>query len=116
MAGPTEGEIRAAVQEAIDRSDIDIGAWTYQILQPLGYIPPEDRGPGWERNADLQLWDDLRPSQDAVLEGLIESVHREVQPIEAEVIDRIREAVVRAALAFAAQYPDAPRAERKVAA
>lgn len=106
---PTEAEIRAALASALEDSSIDIGAWVHELLRPLTYAPPEDRGPNYPDG----LWDDLRPSQHAYLEGLREEVYAKVQPMEEEITTRITELVVRAALDFAAAFPDAPRATRE---
>jgi hypothetical protein len=112
MIAPTEQEIRTAIQAALDDSDIDIGAWVHDLVRPLSYAPPEQRG----NNYGGCLWDDLRPSQAALLEALIEGIYNKVQPLEDDVTARIRESVVEAALEFAAAYPDAPRANVEVMA
>ena len=78
----------------------------FPLLQPLQYAPEDERLPSYRYG----LWDDLRPSEDAYLTGLCDAIYEEIQPIQRDVTARIADAVVRAALTFAAAYPDAPRA------
>jgi hypothetical protein len=58
----------------------------------------------------LALWDDLRPSEAEDRSRLVENVYAQADAIEAEVVDRIGELFVGAALEFAWMHPDAPRA------
>ena len=112
MTAPSEQEIREAVQAALDDSSVDIGEWVHTMLAPLLFVPPGERGPAYE----VGLWDDLRPSQAERLDNLIEGVYIRIQPLEEEVTTKIREAIVEAALTFAAEYPDAPRGRQEAAA
>lgn len=98
----TEAEIRAAIEDALDHSTIDIGQLIYSFLQPIDYIPEPERA-----NCRPALWDNLRPSEAARLSELVERVYCDLEP---EIERMIADAVVGAALAFAAEYPDAPRA------
>lgn len=100
----TEDEIRAAIEASLDRAPSpDVGELIYEFLRVLRYEAPKDRGPNY---GDC-LWDDLRPSQAAVLSARIDGIYLDLEgPIEHMIID----AVTAAALAFAAEFPDAPRA------
>lgn len=113
MTAPTEQEIREAVQKQLDVLIAEDGTntpdWIAAVLTPLRYNPPSmDYNPS--------LWADLRPSQEARLEALEEEVFRKADALMLEVAARLAEAVVEAALTFAAEYPDAPRAKEAVPA
>lgn len=97
---PTEVEIRAAIQAALDSSDIDIGTWVHDLGLPLD----PDGG---------VLWADLRGSEAEVLSDLLNAVYVQADAIEAEAVTRITELLVYAAMEFARRYPDAPRAPRE---
>lgn len=84
---PTEAEIREAIRERSDYSDS--GATVYEITKPA-----------------VALWADLRPSEAARLEDLMNEIYKLADDFESRVV----EAVVAAGLTFAAEYPDAPRA------
>lgn len=110
MTAPTEAEIREAVTIARDSSpEIDIGQWVHDLGAPLSYVPPSERGSAPERG----LWTDLRASEEARLGDLFEDIYTMANAIEADAIKRITEALVAAALRFAAEFPDAPRAARE---
>jgi hypothetical protein len=106
---PTEEEIRAAIARE----------WGVQPGQdsvtgdPVG-LPIEvefSDGVG----ATMRLLDglfDVNDLRDSEEERLNELVYAAVDPIRDETRRRIDEAVVSAALAFAAEHPDAPRATR----
>jgi hypothetical protein len=101
----TEAEIRAAIEASLNigASDADVGELVYDFLRVIRYEAPKDRGP----NYGGCLWDDLKPSQAAILEARLEQVYLDLDgPIERMIVD----AVTAAALAFAAEYPEAPRA------
>lgn len=112
MSAPTEAEIRAAIDAAIDSSDIDIGHWVYEIIRPLLFVENARRGPAYDPAE--QLWDDLSPSQARRLEELREAIYVDgvLQGLGLGLVARIREAAVRAALTFASEYPDASRPVR----
>jgi hypothetical protein len=112
MTAPTEQEIRAAVRAALDDSDIDIGEWVHELVAPISYSAPSERGEAYEP----ALWDDLRPSQAALLQSLIEVIYTKSDALQNEVLARIEDYVVEAGLAFAAEHPDAPRAKVPVEA
>ena len=102
---PTEAEIRAAIEASLNigASGVEVGELVYDFLRVIRYEAPKDRGP----NYGGCLWDDLKPSQAAILEARIEQVYQDLDgPIERMIVD----AVTAAALAFAAEHPDAPRA------
>jgi hypothetical protein len=119
MAAPTEEEIRSAVKAALDeRGDIDIGQWVHDLAAPIGYHArdldaPRGTGTSWSSPC---LWDDLRPTEAERLSDLLEAIYHQADAWEAEVLAKITEAVVAAGVQFAAEYPDAPRARRAVAA
>jgi hypothetical protein len=106
---PTEDEIREAVRRASDTSRFDVGQLVYDLLRPLHYVRPAERGPAYGDGP--KLWDDLRPSQAARLDDLSDAVYTEGNSLEATLIETLREMVIRAALTFATEYPDAPRAK-----
>ena len=100
----TETEIREAIEASLNRAPSpEVGELIYDFLRVIRYEAPKDRGP----NYGGCLWDDLKPSQAAILEARIEQVYQDLDgPIERMIVD----AVTAAALAFAAEHPDAPRA------
>ena len=67
----------------------------------LVYVPPGERGAGY----DGALWDNLRPSEAAELDDLCEGIMELGVRFEAMVY----EVVVAAARTFAERHPDAPR-------
>jgi hypothetical protein len=97
----TEAAIREAVRSAA--AGADVGELVCEFLAPIRYVPRGERGPAY-RGA---LWDDLRASETARLDAIIEQVY---QDLEGLICDSIETRVVAAALTFAAEYPDAPRA------
>jgi hypothetical protein len=104
-AALTEAEIRAAIEASLNIgvNDADVGGLVCDFLRVIHYEAPKDRGP----NYGGCLWDDLKPSQAAILEARVEQVYLDLdEPIERMIVD----AVTAAALAFAAEFPDAPRA------
>lgn len=113
MTAPTEAEIREAANAPVLTDSDEIGSLVYELLGPIRYLPPEEDSPGRSISAGC-LWDDLRPSQAARLQDLLDGIYTKTDTlIQKEVIPRIRELVVEAALTFAAEYPDAPRAVRE---
>jgi hypothetical protein len=108
MTAPTEAEIREVVF-SLDVSQLDIGLWVYDLARPVRYLPPEQDFPAHAPG----LWDDLRPSQTARLDALMEEVYDKADAVQAETVAKIQEYIVGAAMQFAAEYPDAPRAVRE---
>lgn len=102
---PTEAEIREILAEA----EPDIGELISEFTNLLAYVPPGSRGPAYTPG----LWDDLRPSQENRLLDLLDNVYEELKEAIRKMIE---DRVVAAALAFAAEFPDAPRAQREAAA
>jgi hypothetical protein len=104
MSAPTEEEIRAAI------------ARQWGALPPVGTTPHvefEDAFTYCTSLADgLYDLDDLRESE---VDRLNELTFAAVDPIRDDARLRINEALVSAALTFAAEHPDAPRATRKLA-
>ena len=106
MSAPTEEEIRAAIEVSADKRQADIGQLICAYTAPLEWEPSELRGPAYGGC----LWDNLRPTEAERLSAHLETVYESLDgPIER----MIREAIVSAALAFAAECPDAPRATRE---
>lgn len=115
MTAPTEAEIREAAQDALRAVIEEHGGgwdvpWVYDLCTPIRYAP--DDGP----MLDTSPWTDLRPSQAARLDALVDGIYETADKLMAETAARVAEAVVEAALTFAAEYPDAPRAKATVAA
>lgn len=115
MTAPTEAEIREVALDAFREvmrehaSGWDV-PWVYDLSAPLRYEPPDEDGEPalpWL----VGLWTDLRPSQAARLSDLREAIYERADVLMVEAADRIVDAVVEAALTFAAEYPDAPRAK-----
>lgn len=104
MSAPTEEEVRAAIAR-------EWGAWP-----PVGPTIDLEFSDGIGRCASLAdgLYDmdDLRQSEIDRLNAL---TFEAIDPIRQETRRQINEALVAAALAFAAEHPDAPRATREAA-
>jgi hypothetical protein len=119
MTAPTEAEIREAIERSATRySNAGKDKLTEAVMEyaddirwdpgdPDGLTPPacEDRG--------TALWCDLRPSEADRLKTLLYGAEERAVAACHELI--IREYIA-AALAFAAEYPDAPRAAREAVA
>lgn len=105
VAAPTEAEIRAALQAALDASRFDVGGFVYDITMPLHFIPPNE---GAAPNP--ALWGDLRPSEAERLSVLVEEIYGLADGFERALGAAVVEAGVRAGLTFVAEHPDAPRA------
>lgn len=109
---PTEAEIREAARRHLDRvlqsTELIDSPWVFDLAEPLRYTPPDEDG--WPRNHSL--WDDLRPTQAARLNELIEDIWSKTDVLMVEAANRVVELVVEAGLTFAAEYPDAPRRGR----
>jgi hypothetical protein len=99
MTAPTEAEIRETITAAMPAAAGTIGDRAYELTFSIRY-----------------LWGDLPPSQGARIEALIEEAQAAIEALEPEVLGRVREAVAAAAMTFAAEYPDAPRARAAVPA
>lgn len=113
MTAPTEAEIRGASSATFPRDSDEVASLVFELAGPLRWVPPTELVTGATVNDDC-LWDDLRPSQAARLQELYDDIYPKVDVlIQQEVVPRIRELVVEAALTFAAEYPDAPRAVRE---
>ena len=106
MSAPSEEEIRAALAREWKRSH-----------QPWPPSPELEWDLGWNRFAGMgdEVFDleEFRPSEVERLDSLR---HDATAPLRAEIERRLTDAVVSAILAFAAEYPDAPRAQREAPA
>jgi hypothetical protein len=93
---PTEAGIRAAIRAHLDRYG-DVMDGSDGMFHPFDAIV----------DPASTLWADLRPSEDLRLRAIIEEAERRA-------FDRCRGIIVdeatAAALAFAAEFPEAPRA------
>jgi hypothetical protein len=93
----TEEEIRGLINENL--GPFDVGEAISRVIALISY---DDDDPVHEG----LLWTNLDPSEQARLEELIDTVYDMSDSLKAKVVD----ATVRAALTFAAEYPNAPRA------
>jgi hypothetical protein len=105
----TEEEVRSAISAALEASSIDIGEWVHDLCRPLHWSPTELRGENYRDG----LWVDLRESEAAALEALVDQVYEHADAIQAEAVKRIGELVLYAAMEFAQTHPDAPRPARE---
>ena len=86
----TEAEVRAALDPAVIKDQLsDSFTETMRTVE------------------DLYNEEDFRPSEQARLDELL---HEAIEPIRQQASELVVEALVKAALAFAAEYPDAPLA------
>jgi len=98
LGPPSEADIRAFVETATP----DVGELTWQFTSRLEYVRPELRGPAYRPGP----WDELRPTEEAELRGLLDDAMADLD----ETIRRlIVERVVAAGLEFARRHPDAGR-------
>ena len=92
MTPLTEAALRATIAGHVKRYGMDEFLYPFDAIAPLSRTCP---------------WTDLRASEDARLHKLLaKAEHRALGRARAIVIEE----AVAAALAFAAEYPDAPRA------
>jgi len=118
MTAPTEQEIRAELNRRVTDYPHDdpreplkeaIDAWA-SILTSPAYDILESPDPRDEGDDSTELWADLRPSEAIVLRRLAtEAIDRVFERCQ----ELVTEEVVAAALAFAAEHPDAPRPQRE---
>jgi hypothetical protein len=104
MSAPTEEEIRAAIAREWGARPPAGPPIDLQFSDGLGVCQTLVDG--------LYDLDDLRESE---VDRLNELTFAAVDPIRDDARLRINEALVSAALTFAAEHPDAPRATRKLA-
>lgn len=97
---PTEAEIREVIADNTI-FDADFGTVIHRYVSAIAFGPDE-----YGIDEDSRIWTDLRPSETKRLGDLIDEVYDLADKFQAEVV----EATVRAALTFAAEYPDATRA------
>ncbi len=100
MTAPTEAEIRAAVDEGLEKDPTgpDFGDVIYRYTSNLDWDEDQTTAPG--------VWRDLRPSERERLRELLSEVYEIEETFHAMTV----EAAVKAALTFAAEFPDVPRA------
>ncbi len=118
MTAPTEAEIRAAIADRMRKYPNDnprqkLAGAVDQAFDAVGYIDLDEEGQyDWGTQALSDLWADLRPSE-------VERLHELIAEAKRRALDAawavIAEQVVAAGLAFAAEYPDAPRAKQEAA-
>lgn len=97
-----EPDVRRRVREDITRH-VD---WSQVIHEAAGgiiYVAPTERGPGYSG----ALWDNLRPSEAARLDELLNRAWDQAEPTMSKLLE---DAITEAAMAFAREFPDAPRA------
>ena len=119
MSAPTEVEIRAAIADRItkyphDNARVKLEYAVDQIFDVVVYVDLDENGRVDLRVPALSdLWADLRPNE-------IERVRELIAEAKGRALDAawpvIADQVVAAAVAFAAEYPDAPRAKREATA
>ena len=97
MSALTEANVRATIAAYVKRYGFDLASMD-AFFHPFDAIAPLER---------TCPWTDLRRSEKARLHKLLAKAERTAQARARAIV--IEEAVA-AALAFAAQYPDAPRA------
>lgn len=102
---PTEAELRAIIERHQDQRLPDPADFAFAFVSPIEYVPEDEIG-----NHVNRVWDNLRPEEAERLTQLMDEVFTVAERELAIVEERCREAAVRAALTFAAEYPDAPRA------
>ena len=116
MTAPTEAEIRSLIDDRVSRFPRDSG---YGVLDDaidfafdvVGYTDlDEDGRHDFGTNALSDLWADLTPEQVSELRELIQE--GKARAFNAA-WDVIAGQIVRTALAFTYQYPDAGRAPRR---
>jgi hypothetical protein len=122
MSAPTEEEIRAAIEAEIaeypsDNGLRNLGEAIDRLADPIDWHLSGDEDESDEDGTPHQLgdnvWRNLRPTEAARLRLLVERAKLSAFAMAREAI--VRE-IVAAGLTFAAEYPDAPRARREVAA
>jgi hypothetical protein len=96
---PTEAEIRAIIDAHAIGDPLELA---YNITQAVHYIPEGERTGGENR-----LYVNLRHSEAERLGELLDDVFT----LAEKVAKQLEDATVAACLQFAAEYPDAPRAE-----
>lgn len=104
----TAADVLAAVRAKMVKygeADDHLRDSTYEFCDAVGYV--ECRLDGHVNWGSSDLWADLRPSEWARLHELLRAAQdRSVERARAAILEEI----TAAALAFAAEYPDAPRA------
>jgi hypothetical protein len=118
MTAPTEQEIRAALERKLtnwpdDNGESELADAIRKYSSPVRYTPlPRDDWHEWGAHAlNTELWDDLRPQEAERLGGLVAAaVRRAHERARAVIFDEL----VTAGLAFAAEYPDAPRGKPEI--
>lgn len=119
MTAPTEAEIRELVAERdrrypFDSIDAKLEEAINRGFDTIGYVSLDEKGQyDFGESFLSDTWADLRPSEeDRLAELIVEAKARAEQRAR----DAIVEEVIAAALAFGAEYPDAPRVQPELVA
>ena len=111
MTAPTEAEIRELVAtrlaHCIAEDEISIGDWLGELIEPIRYANPNLGGMA------NRVWADLRPTEEARLAELVEGIYTAGDVLTQELAKKIGDLIVAAAMTFATEHPDAPRAVRE---
>lgn len=115
---PTEAEIRAVLAGRWSADGELRSTETYRRLEeagslavaPLWWEAPDVPDDSHSDESGDEIWSDLRPSEATRLHELIGEAQKRAEQL---CIEAIANELTAAALAFAAEYPDAPRATRK---
>lgn len=108
MTAPTEAEIRDLLT-TVTRHGPDTLDFTFPIVDSLSDKFSEVAG-------RLDHLYDIEDFRKAELERLDDLIRHAIDPIRERVATEIEAALLRAAMTFAAEYPNAPRAKATVAA
>jgi hypothetical protein len=117
---PTEKELRQIIRDRADRYRNDsprerLAEVIDKYCDPLGYVPIADEQDreDFAAKAFSDTWADLRPSEVERLDQLLTDARaRAAERAEAVILEEL----VAAALTFADEHPDAPRAAREAVA
>jgi hypothetical protein len=112
-SAPTEAEIRAMLAERAvkwphDNAERQLAEAVDTAFDTIGYIELDELESNGGLHALSDLWADLRPSEIIRLHLLVSEARERAYGAAWEAI--VRE-VVAAGLAFAAEFPNAPRAQ-----
>lgn len=117
MSAPTEAEIYEAIASRFrtyDGIEDKLDEALDKAFDALAYIALDDESdPGAGMAVRSGLWGDLRPSEALRLRDL---THDARGRLKADLWGRILETVATAGMTFAAEHPDAPRANQPVTA
>lgn len=118
MAAPTEAEIRALLDARraaypLDGGDAKLDEAIGELFAIIDYRPlDEDEAEPGETATGAEVWTDLRPSEWMRLRELVKEAQTRAK---ARALEAIVAEIHASAVAFAAEYPDAPRTVREEA-